>query len=135
MTIIMRDDRGFGLLEVMVASALLVALAAGASRTIAAAVREGHASRLRAVATAAAANKIEELRSLPLADAAGGAECLDAAGTVAGAGTPPPASAVYVRRWSVQPIDGDRNVVAVSVDVSTRDGALSAHLATVRAAR
>ena len=131
----MRDDRGFTLLEVVVAAALLVTLAAGASRIIAAAVREGHASRLRGVAIVAAAGKIEELRSLPLGDVAAGTDSLDAGGTVAGAGTPQPRSAVYLRRWSVQPIDGDPDVVTVCVDVSTSDGALRARLTTVRAAR
>jgi Tfp pilus assembly protein PilV len=131
----MRDDRGVALLEVIVAAALLVTLAAGASRIIAAAVREGHASRLRAVATASAAAKIEEVRSLPPGEVAAGADCLDAGGTVVGVGIPPPRSAVYVRRWSTQPIDGDPDVVAVRVDVSTSDGALRARLTTVRAAR
>jgi prepilin-type N-terminal cleavage/methylation domain-containing protein len=130
-----RRDRGFALLEVIVAAALLVMLAAGASRIIAAAVREGEASRLRAVATAAAAGKIEELRSLPLGDVAAGIDCLDAAGTVVAAGIALPGSAVYVRRWSVQPVDGDSGVLSVRVDVSTRDGALRARLVTVRAAR
>jgi prepilin-type N-terminal cleavage/methylation domain-containing protein len=131
----MRDDRGFALLEVIVAAALLVTLAAGASRIIAAALREGHASRLRAVAMVAAAGKIEELRSLPPADVAGGADYLDTAGAVVGGGLSLPRSAVYVRRWSVQPLDGDADTLAVRVDVSTRDGALTARLTTVRAAR
>lgn len=131
----MRTERGFALLEVIVAAALLVTLAAGGSRIIAAAVREGHAARLRALATVAAADKIEELRSLVTSDVTPGTDCLDGAGTIVGAGMPAPRSAVFIRRWVVQPLDGDPDVLAISVDVSTRDGASSARLLTVRAAR
>ncbi|SRR6266542_908337 len=128
-------DRGFALLEVIVAAALLVALAAGVSRVVAAAVREGYASRLRAVATIAAGDKTEELRSLSPADLASGTDYLDAAGESIGSGIPAPQSAVYLRRWTVQPLDGDPEVFALSVDVFTRDGSHSAGVTTVRAAR
>jgi Tfp pilus assembly protein PilV len=131
----MHDDRGFALLEAIVAAALLVTLAAGTSSIIAAAVREGQGSRLRSLAIVAANRKIEELRSLRPEDVIGGADCLDAAGTIVAAGTSPPRSAVFIRRWRVQPLDGDSDVLAVSVDVSSRDGAVRARLATVRAAR
>lgn len=131
----MRHDRGFALLEVIVAAALLVTLAAGTSRIVAAAVREGHASRLRALAMVAAAGKIEELRSVRPGDVIGGLDCLDAAGRIVGAGLPPPGSAVFVRRWSVQPVEGDPDVLAVRVEVSTRDGVLSARLVSVQASR
>ena len=131
----MRHDRGFVLLEVIVAAALLVTLAAGTSQIIAAAVREGHASRLRALATVAASDKIEELRSLKPIDVTGGVDCLDAAGASVASGLPPPRSAVFIRRWRVQPIDGDPDVLTVRVEVLTRDGGSSARLVTVVAAR
>ena len=131
----MRHDRGFALLEVVVAAALLVTLAAGTARIIAAAVHEGHASRLRALATVAATDKIEELRSLMTGDITGGVDCLDAAGTTVGTGLPAPGSAVFIRRWSVEPIDGDPDILTVRVEVSTRDGALGARLVTIRATR
>ena len=127
-------DRGFALLEVIVAAALLVVLAAGVSRVVAAAMREGHASRLRAVATVAAADKIEELRSLTFAGVIGGADYLDASGASIGGDAAPPA-AVYSRQWTVQPLDGDPDIVALRVDVVARDGSLSARLVTVRAGR
>ena len=128
-------DRGFALLEVLVAVALLVTLAAGVSRIVAAAVREGHASRLRAVATVAAADKAEELRSLDPGDLASGSDYLDAAGATVGSETPAPGSAVYIRRWTIQPLDGDTEVFTLRVEVFTRDGSLSARLITVRALR
>ena len=125
-------DRGFALLEVIVAAALLAVLAAGMARIVAAAVHEGHSSRLRAIATVAAANKLEELRSLLPADAASGADYLDAAGAAVGGASP---SAVYTRTWMVQPLDGDADVVALRVEVFMQGGALAARLITVRAAR
>jgi prepilin-type N-terminal cleavage/methylation domain-containing protein len=128
-------DRGFALLEVIVAAALLVALAAGVSRIVAAAIREGHASRLRAVATIAAGDKGEELRSVPLTDLASGADYLDASGESIGTGTAPPRSAVYLRRWTIQPLGSDPEVFALRVEVLTRDGSVSARLTTVRAGR
>lgn len=124
-------DRGFTLVEVVLSSAMLVALAAGASPAIAAAIREGHGSRLRLVAAAAAAGKIEELRSLPTPDIASGGDTLDAAGAHADA----MGSAVYERRWTTEALSGDAEVLVLDVSVRTRDGRVSAHLITLRAPR
>ena len=128
-------DRGFALLEVIVAAALLIVLAAGVSRIVAAAIREGLAARLRAVATIAAADKSEELRSVPLTDLVSGADYLDAAGASIGTGPAPPRSAVYTRRWTVQAVGSDPEVFALCVKVFMRDGSLSARVTTLRAGR
>ena len=128
-------DRGFALLEVIVAAALLAVLAAGMSRVVAAAVHEGRSSRLRAIATVAAAAKLEELRSVLPADAASGTDYLDAAGAAVGAGAGALPSTVYTRQWMVQPLGGDPDVVTLRVDVFLHGGALAARLITVRAAR
>jgi hypothetical protein len=111
-----------------------VTLAAGTSQIVAAAIREGQASRQRAVATTAAAGKIEELRSLPAGDVSSGVDHLDPSGTLIDA-TIPPGQAAYVRRWTVQPIDGDPEVLALTVEVLSADGTPRARLAGVRAAR
>jgi prepilin-type N-terminal cleavage/methylation domain-containing protein len=129
-------DRGFALLEVLIAAALLVTLAAGMSRVLAAVIREVHASRQRAVATIVAAGKLEELRSAPAGErAGGGADYLDAAGETIATGTPIPDSAVYIRRWTVDPRSADSDVSALRVEVATRDGVLRARLITIVAAR
>jgi prepilin-type N-terminal cleavage/methylation domain-containing protein len=129
-------DRGFALLEVLIAAALLVTLAAGMSRILASGVREVHSSRLRAVATIVAAGKLEELRSTPAGEGAGGgAEYLDTAGETIGTGAPVPASAVYIRRWTVDPLAADSDVFALQVEVATRDGVLLARLISLRATR
>jgi prepilin-type N-terminal cleavage/methylation domain-containing protein len=128
-------DRGFALLEVLIAAALLVTLAAGVSRIVGDGVREVHSSRARAAATILAAGKLEELRSLAAGDVASGVDYADESGASLGAGTPRPASAVYTRRWTAQPLGSDSDVVVLQVDVSTRDGVLRARVTTVRAAR
>ena len=90
---------------------------------------------MRAIATVAAAGKLEELRSVSPANAAGGTDYLDAAGAAVGSGGGASPSTVYTRQWMVQPLDGDPDVVALRVDVFLRGGALAARLITVRAAR
>lgn len=129
-------DRGFALLEVLIAAALLVTLAAGTSRILASGVREVYSSRLRAVATIVAAGKLEELRSVPAGPGvAAAADYLDAAGRAVGTGTPVPDSAVYIRRWIANPLAADSDVFALQVEVATRDGVLMARLITIRSAR
>lgn len=155
-----------------------MALAAGTARIVAMAVRQGHASRARTVATVLAAGKMEELRSLawthvtvgdpplsfpwsdvttdlsrdPATDFGPGllesppgaleantpsyVDYLDEAGAWVGTGTSPPPTAVYVRRWMVQPLQSDPdNVLALHVLVTTRDGSTLARLVTLRARR
>jgi type II secretory pathway pseudopilin PulG len=56
--------RGFALLEVLIASAMLVTVAVGIAQISAIAIRSGAASRARTMATAMAAQKMEQLRSL-----------------------------------------------------------------------
>jgi prepilin-type N-terminal cleavage/methylation domain-containing protein len=129
-------DRGFALLEVLIAAALLVTLAAGMSRILALGMREVQSSRLRAVATIVAAGKLEELRSTPAGEGSGGGvDYLDAAGETISTGTPVPASAVYIRRWTVDPLAADSDLFALQVEVATRDGVLMARLITIRAPR
>jgi hypothetical protein len=60
-------DAGFGLVEALVAASLLVTVAAGAAHVVAAAVRVSREARVRTMTTALAAQKMEQLRSLPFA--------------------------------------------------------------------
>jgi prepilin-type N-terminal cleavage/methylation domain-containing protein len=130
----MHNHRGFALLEVVVAAAILVVLAAGVAQVVAGAIRERHASRLRTIATMAAAARLEQLRSGSSADSATGIDYLDTTGAVAGSAAWPP-QAVFVRRWTAQAVNGHPDLVAVHVDVATRDGASTACLSTVLGAR
>jgi prepilin-type N-terminal cleavage/methylation domain-containing protein len=61
---------------------------------------------------------------------------LDAAGRWVGGGPSPPAAAVYVRRWAVQPLPGDpENMLALHVLVIARAPVAGAGGATADAAR
>jgi hypothetical protein len=60
-------EAGFGLVEVLVASALLVAIAVGVTHVVAAAVGVSRQARVRTMTTTLAVQKMEQLRSLPFA--------------------------------------------------------------------
>ena len=55
---------GFALLEVLIASALIATIAAGATALISTALKASRQSRVRTMATVLAAKKMEQLRSL-----------------------------------------------------------------------
>ena len=55
---------GFALLEVLIASALIATIAAGATALISTALKANRQSRVRTMATMLAAKKMEQLRSL-----------------------------------------------------------------------
>jgi prepilin-type N-terminal cleavage/methylation domain-containing protein len=114
---------GFTLLEVMVALLLLTGAFLAVAQLLVVAARAADQSRTTAIAATLAAQKLEDLRSLswaydidgtPLdglgtsppgslaADAAGFVDYLDDSGAPVGAGPPPPAQALFARRWSVE---------------------------------
>lgn len=117
------DRRGFTLLEVMVALGLLVGAVLAVAQLLVVAARAERLSRATTVATSAAAQKLEQLRSLAFgyavegvpvdqlapspagalaADTAGFVDYLDDAGVAVGSGLSPPAQARFTRRWSVE---------------------------------
>jgi prepilin-type N-terminal cleavage/methylation domain-containing protein len=114
---------GFTLLEVMVALLLLTGAFLAVAQLLMVAARAADQSRTTAVAAMLAAQKLEQLRSLSWAydidgtpldgletspsgslagDAPGFVDYLDASGTLVGVGPPPPAQAMFARRWSVE---------------------------------
>jgi hypothetical protein len=118
---------GFTLLEVLVATTLLfVAVAALAGLSVMA-TQANATAKTATFAALLAAQKIEQLRALPWGydalgnprsdvgltispadalsqNAAGYCDFLDANGASLGGGPSPPAGAVFVRRWSIQPL-------------------------------
>jgi len=58
-------SRGFTLIEVLIATTLLVSMAIGVGHLVTIGVRAGWAARVQTAATVLAASKIEQLRSLP----------------------------------------------------------------------
>ena len=138
--------KGFSLIEVLVAMALVGASALGLAELITLSSRITQESRIDTVATLAAQAKMAQLRAMtwaydsagngaPVSDAstdvsvdppsAGGAglswsplaslqsnvegyvDYVDASGAYAGRGAEPPPGAVYLRRWSIQPLPSD----------------------------
>lgn len=138
--------KGFTLVEVLVAMALVAISALGLAELISISVRVTQESRIDTVTTLAAAAKMAQLRSMTWAYApagtgalvsdvstdvsvdppsAGGAglswspagslqsnvegyvDYVDATGAYAGRGAEPPPGAVYLRRWSIQPMPSD----------------------------
>lgn len=136
------NTRGFSLLEVLVAGGILVSAALGIAPLFALAAQANLNARARTAGALLAAGKMEELRGLPWSEGAGepGPEpsppdalernapgffdYLDAAGRPAGAGAVAPAQAVYVRRWSIEPLPADRDgsrILQVAVTTTAAD--------------
>lgn len=150
------NTSGSTLVEVLVASGLLIVVATGVAPVMAQAVRASFSARAATIAAVLTAQKIEQLRSLawgvtvdgiPMSDVTtdlsteagndGGpglgasppgtldenmppyVDYLDAMGTWAGHGASPPASGVFVRRWSVQPLAGDPDTLVLQAMVTT----------------
>jgi prepilin-type N-terminal cleavage/methylation domain-containing protein len=135
-------ERGFSLLEVLVATAVFTVAVGGLAELCAIASRANSAARATTTAAMLAAQKMEQLRALtwgfdefamPLGDfttdltvspempntgvglspsppgalaqsTAGYCDFLDATGHWLSGGAAPPAAAVFVRRWSIEPL-------------------------------
>jgi prepilin-type N-terminal cleavage/methylation domain-containing protein len=132
-----RSDCGFTLVEVLIALALIAMASAGVAQLCAIAIRNAHAARDETMTTMLAMQKIEQLRSAPWASSdlalsppgalaaatAGYADFLDRHGQSVGALVPPPVDAVYLRRWSIEPLpagSSDTRVVRVLVSTVVR---------------
>jgi type II secretory pathway pseudopilin PulG len=120
-------SHGFTLLEVLVAMTLLFVAVAALSGLSLMATQANVSAKTTTFAALLASQKIEQLRALtwgydalgqPQSDAGlalspadaleqntiGYCDFLDANGTAVGSGSSPPAGAMFVRRWSIQPL-------------------------------
>ena len=155
-------SRGFSLLEVLVATAILIVGVAGLAQSFAIASRANRSARATTVAALLAQQKMEQLHGLawsidpygvPLGDAAlspspagaldantaGYCDFADRGGSVLGAGTTPPSGAIYVRRWSIGPLPANpANTLVLNVSVARLPGSGAApqpddvRIATIR---
>jgi prepilin-type N-terminal cleavage/methylation domain-containing protein len=167
--------KGFSLVEVLVAMALVATSVVGLAKLIAIATRVTQESRIDTVATMAAEAKMAQLRSMTWAydaagsgalvsdaatdvsvdpPSAGGAglswspvsslqsnvegyvDYVDAAGAYAGRGAAPPRSAVYLRRWNIQPLPSDPAhslVLQVTASRVSRPQSREVHLISILA--
>jgi prepilin-type N-terminal cleavage/methylation domain-containing protein len=144
MCAVMFSERGFSLLEVLVATTILAVGLAALAHLFAMSTNANKQARATTVATVLAIEKMEQLRGLmwgfdnlgvELADprlavspsdslrrnTAGFCDFLDKTGQPLAEGTDPPLSTVYVRRWSIErlPADPD-NVLVLQVMVTQR---------------
>jgi prepilin-type N-terminal cleavage/methylation domain-containing protein len=153
------SPRGFSLIEVMVASAILACAVLSVAQLVAAATGSTAAARGVSEATLLAWQKLDELRSLAFVfDDAGGAvtdaslapspadtltldtngyvDYLDEFGESLGGGDRPPDGTRYRRRWALELWVGNPDVLILRVRVldTARDEAL-ASATTIRARR
>jgi len=142
------NNRGFSLVEVLVAMGLLTAVSMGVAQLFALSTRANLIAKGATSTTSMAEQKLEQLRGLtwgfdlegqglPLSDTttnltvfppthdgsglnpspvdsleqntAGFVDFLDGNGAWVGTGSTPPGSAVYIRRWSIQPLPTNPN--------------------------
>jgi prepilin-type N-terminal cleavage/methylation domain-containing protein len=132
-------QRGFSLVETVVAASLLAVALVTLAQFVDAGVRSGAAARARAATTLMAAQKMEQIRALPWEAIAAmrpdATDYLDAAGDECCTGaTAPCGDAVYVRRWSATSVPFSAGVLIIDVDVRLiGKGHGSTNLVTARA--
>ena len=117
----MQHDRGFSLVETLIATALMAGALASLAQFVDAAAQSGAAARTRALAALMAGQKMEELRVVPWAELAvappTGVEYLDGSGRARCPGMDVPCGdAVFVRRWSVGSSPLSAAVFIIEVD-------------------
>lgn len=103
------EDRGFSLIESLLACALLATALLSIGHLSMAATLLLTGSRDRTEATLLALSKLEELRSS--AAPAAGADTVDTTGQPARVGSP----RVFERQWSVVPVSADASILTVVV--------------------
>ncbi len=132
-------QRGFSLIETIVATSLLAVALVTLAQVVDAGVQSGVAARTRAATALMAAQKMEQLRALTWAVIAGmppeDVDYLDASGDQRCPGASSPCGeAMYVRRWSATPASSLTGVLIIRVDVRpVGNGHGSTTLVTARA--
>jgi Tfp pilus assembly protein PilV len=113
-------ERGFSLVEAIIAIGLLVTTLITLAYLVSMGVATDALARHATVAAVLATQKMEQVRAARTLDpAAEDTEYLDAAGKVACGGSAC-AQAVYRRRWSILPLPGVPDVVIMQVAVNHR---------------
>ena len=128
---------GSTLIEVLVATLVLVSGVLGIVQLFLTAAATNALSRDTTITATLAAQKVEQLLSSDLSDASTFVDHIDRWGLVLGTAEPPPRDAVYTRRWSIEPLTGDVVTIQVRVgraDRSSASGTMPAEtrMATIR---
>ena len=125
------NARGFTLIETMFAIGIVAVALTALAQLFVIATEANTSARRSSLASILAAQKVEQLRTLgdelvPSAveslsgDAEGACDFLDEYGRSMGGGSSPPDRAVYIRRWSVQPLAEDADTLILQVAVFPR---------------
>ena len=130
-------QRGFTLVETLIATSLLAVALVTLAQLVGAAVQSGAAARARSLAGVMAEQKMEQLRALPWITIAGtpaSIDFLDSSGRERCPGASDPCGdAVYVRRTSAAAAAFSAGILLVEVDVrQVGKGHGSATLVTAR---
>ena len=115
-------QRGFSLIETIVATSILATALVALAQLVGAGAQSGAAARARAATTLMAEQKMEQIRALPWAVIAAmppdATDYLDAAGNERCSGASNACGdAVYVRRWSAALAPFSSGVLIIEVDV------------------
>jgi len=137
---------GFTLIEVTVATGLLVTIALGSAQLFVLAIRQNVAAKQQLMMSTLAADKVEELSASAAAGAVtpspadaldrsvdGFVDFADGTGMAIAAGAGVPDGAMYVRRWLVTPLSpyGNSALVLVVRVTRTRPGPGDAQIVTI----
>jgi type II secretory pathway pseudopilin PulG len=126
---ILEGERGFSLLEVVMAAGMVAGAFAALAQVLAMSIATNTSARSGSAATVLAAQKMEQLRGLPWGPRSAGVDHLDQAGDILAEGVASPPGTVYVRRWSVD-VSGDEEEIVLRVRVT--GGHNGARLVTTR---
>ena len=113
-------ESGISLIEVLLATGLLIASIAAVAHVFALASRANAEAQYTTYATVLAAQKMEELRAAPFpAGTVDAVDYADAFGTVliGGGGSP---QAMYERHWTIEPLPTALDTAAITVTVTRR---------------
>ena len=124
-----KNERGFSLLEVVVAAGMVAGAFAALAQMFAMSIAGNVSARSGSAATVLAAQKMEQLQGLPWGARAPGVDYLDLAGNVLGEGGASPPGTVYIRRWSV---DLSREEDEIVLRVRVTGGNNGSRLVTIR---
>ena len=123
---------GTTLIEVLVATLVLISGVLGMVQLLLTAAAANAASRDTTITATLAAQKVEQLLSSDLSDASAFVDHIDRWGHVLGTGESPPRDALYTRRWSIEPLSGDVVSIHVRVGRTDRSSAPGTMLAETR---
>ena len=123
----MRNERGVSLIEVLVATAILVVALISLAQLFGIAIRSNIAARSTTHSTVLAQQQLEVLRSRPdlaaspsaalTENMAGFVDHIDQFGRTLDGGADTPSGAVHTRRWAIEPLRDNPDVLVIQVRV------------------